>query len=134
MQDRGVVANQGAGNTVERLTAEVNELKKRYNELKHISKVRQKDLTSRNDELRDLERDSGARTSSDNPLARVSLYNNPQLVISAHQSPFQQIRILENKLEKATMKCNEAGAFRKTYDHIIGRLKDEKRHFDVQAS
>ncbi len=46
----------------------------------------------------------------------------------------QQIRILENKLEKATMKCNEAGAFRKTYDHIIGRLKDEKRHFDVQLA
>jgi hypothetical protein len=41
VQDRGVAANQGAGNTVERLTAEVNELKKRYNELKHISKVRQ---------------------------------------------------------------------------------------------
>jgi cell division protein FtsX len=58
---------------VERLTAEVNELKKRYNELKHVSKVRQKDLTTRNDELRDLERDSGARTSSDNPLARVSV-------------------------------------------------------------
>ena len=32
------------------------------------------------------------------------------------------------------MKCNEAGAFRKTYDHIIGRLKDEKRHFDVQLA
>ena len=72
-QDRGVAANQGAGNTVERLTAEVNELKKRYNELKHVSKVRQKDLTTRNDELRDLERDTGARTSSDNPLSKVSV-------------------------------------------------------------
>ena len=30
------------------------------------------------------------------------------------------------------MKCNEAAAFRKTYDHIINRLKDEKNHFDVQ--
>jgi hypothetical protein len=39
----------------------------------------------------------------------------------------QQIRIQENKLEKATMKVNEASAFRKTYDHIISRLKDEKR-------
>jgi hypothetical protein len=29
---------------------------------------------------------------------------------------------------------NEAAAFRKTYDHIISRLKDEKRHFDMQLS
>ena len=46
----------------------------------------------------------------------------------------QQIRILENKLEKATMKCNEAAAFRKTYDHIITRLKDEKHCFDAQLA
>eukprot|EP00286_Rhodomonas_abbreviata_P019831 CAMPEP_0181310962 /NCGR_PEP_ID=MMETSP1101-20121128/12876_1 /TAXON_ID=46948 /ORGANISM="Rhodomonas abbreviata, Strain Caron Lab Isolate" /LENGTH=544 /DNA_ID=CAMNT_0023417647 /DNA_START=54 /DNA_END=1684 /DNA_ORIENTATION=+ len=111
-KERGTMSEKGAGNTVEKLTAEVNELKKKYNELKHIARVRQKDLTARNDELRDLERD-GARASSDNPLAR-------------------QIRILDNKLEKANMKCSEAAAFRKTYDHIISRLKDEKRHFDVQ--
>jgi len=111
-KERGTMSEKGAGNTVEKLTAEVNELKKKYNELKHIARVRQKDLTQRNDELRDLERD-GARASSDNPLAR-------------------QIRILDNKLEKANMKCNEAAAFRKTYEHIISRLKDEKRHFDVQ--
>jgi len=111
-RERGSVSDKGNTNTVEKLTVEVNELKKRYNELKHIAKLRQSDLTKRNDELRDLERD-GTRASSDNPLAR-------------------QIRVLENKLEKATLKCNEAAAFRKTYDHIINRLKDEKRHFDVQ--
>jgi hypothetical protein len=111
-RERGSNSDNNAQNTVEKLTGEVNELKKRYNELKHIAKLRQSDLTKRNDELRDLERD-GQRASADNPLAR-------------------QIRVLENKLEKATMKCNEAAAFRKTYDHIINRLKDEKRHFDVQ--
>ena len=105
-------SEKSAGNTVEKLTGEVNELKKRYNELKSIAKLRQNELTKRNDELRDLERE-GQRASAENPLAR-------------------QIRVLENKLEKATMKCNEAAAFRKTYDHIINRLKDEKRHFDVQ--
>lgn len=111
-RERGTVTTKEGGNTVEKLTFEVNELKKRYNELKHVSKLRQLDLTKRNDELRDLERD-GQRASADNPLAR-------------------QIRVLENKLEKATLKCNEAAAFRKTYDHIINRLKDEKNHFDVQ--
>ena len=111
-REKGSAAEKGTHNTVEKLTGEVNELKKRYNELKHIAKLRQSDLTKRNDELRDLERD-GQRASADNPLAR-------------------QIRVLENKLEKASSKCMEAAAFRKTYDHIINRLKDEKRHFDVQ--
>lgn len=111
-KERGSAAEKGSGSTVDKLTGEVNELKHKYNELKHIAKMRHKELSSKNDQLRDLERDS-ARTSSDNPLAR-------------------QIRILENKLEKAQMKVNEAAAFRKTYDHIISRLKDEKRHFDMQ--
>jgi len=111
-RERGSASDKGTHNTVEKLTGEVNELKKRYNELKHIAKLRQSDLTKRNDELRDLERD-GQRASADNPLAR-------------------QIRVMENKLEKASSKCMEAAAFRKTYDHIINRLKDEKRSFDVQ--
>jgi hypothetical protein len=111
-RERGSASDKGTHNTVEKLTGEVNELKKRYNELKHIAKLRQSDLMKRNDELRDLERD-GQRASADNPLAR-------------------QIRVMENKLEKASSKCMEAAAFRKTYDHIINRLKDEKRSFDVQ--
>ena len=111
-KERGNASEKSSLSTVERLTQEVNELKKRYNELRHISKVKQQELTKRNDELRDLEKDS-ERASQDNPLAK-------------------QIKILESKLEKANMKCNEAAAFRKTYDHIINRLKDEKRHFDIQ--
>jgi len=111
-KERGPVSDKGAGNTVEKLTYEVNELKKKYNEIRHASKLRSQELTRRNNELLDLNRDSQA-ASYDNPLAK-------------------QIRILENKLEKAMMKCNEAAAFRKTYDHIISRLKDEKRHFDLQ--
>ncbi len=69
-QERSATAEKGGGSTVDKLTAEVNELKHKYNELRHIARIRQKELTSKNDELRDLERDS-ARTSSDNPLARV---------------------------------------------------------------
>mmetsp|Transcript_9632 Transcript_9632/g.21915 ORF Transcript_9632/g.21915 Transcript_9632/m.21915 type:complete len:577 (-) Transcript_9632:80-1810(-) len=111
-KERGNASEKSSLSTVEKLTQEVNELKKRYNELRHISKVKQQELTKRNDELRDLEKDS-ERASQDNPLAK-------------------QIKILESKLDKANMKCNEAAAFRKTYDHIINRLKDEKRHFDVQ--
>lgn len=80
VQERGTISDKGAGNTVDKLTAEVNDLKKKYNELKHIARVRQKDLTQRNDELRDLERD-GVRASADNPLTK-------------------QIRILDTKLEK----------------------------------
>ena len=81
---------------------EVNELKKKYNELKHASKLRQNELTKRNNELMDLTRDGGA-ASFDNPLAK-------------------QIRILENKLEKAVMKVNEVRS-KSTHESQRGAIK-----------
>ena len=36
---------------MEKLTAEVNELKHKYNELKHIAKIRHSDLTAKNNQV-----------------------------------------------------------------------------------
>jgi len=40
------------------------------------------------------------------------------------------IRILENRLDKAMIKYNEAMSIRKTYEIILKKLKEERIVFD----
>lgn len=44
------------------------------------------------------------------------------------------IRALENKLDKAMIKYNEAQSIRKTYEQIVKRLKEERVGFDNQLT
>jgi hypothetical protein len=42
--------------------------------------------------------------------------------------------MLENRLDKAMIKYNEAQSIRKTYEHIVKRLQDERLSFDNQLA
>ena len=88
-------------------------LRKRQNQLQDAN--RNKDITMAvlDDELRDLQRSSSRPAHEANPLMR-------------------QIRTLENRLDKAMIKYNEAQSIRKTYDQIVKRLKEERVNFDNQ--
>lgn len=46
----------------------------------------------------------------------------------------RNIRALENKLDKAMIKYNEAQSIRKTYESIVKRLKEERVGFDNQLA
>mmetsp|Transcript_6282 Transcript_6282/g.15054 ORF Transcript_6282/g.15054 Transcript_6282/m.15054 type:complete len:536 (+) Transcript_6282:95-1702(+) len=46
----------------------------------------------------------------------------------------RQIRVLENRLDKAMIKFNEAQSIRKTYEAIVKRLKEERIGFDNQLA
>lgn len=46
----------------------------------------------------------------------------------------RRIRALENKLDKAMIKYNEAQSIRKTYEQIVRRLKEERVGFDNQLA
>lgn len=55
--------------------------------------------------------------------------------ILSDQSPVaQKIRILENDLDKALIKHNEAVAIRRTYEQIVKRLQEERVGFDNQLA
>jgi len=78
-----------------------------------VAKQKQlKKLKSKMDELR-------------NERSALGNDNNPQM---------QQIRQLENKLDKAMIKYNEAMSIRKTYEMIVKRLQDERVGFDNQLA
>jgi hypothetical protein len=42
--------------------------------------------------------------------------------------------MLENKLDKAMIKYNEAMSIRRTYEQILNRLKEERAGYDNQIS
>merc|ERR1712151_831729 len=46
----------------------------------------------------------------------------------------RHIRVLENRLDKAMIKYNEAQSIRKTYEAIVKRLKEERIGFDNQLA
>lgn len=45
----------------------------------------------------------------------------------------QHIRILENRLDKALIKYNEAQSIKRTYEQIVRRLREERITFDNQV-
>jgi hypothetical protein len=44
----------------------------------------------------------------------------------------RQIRVMENRLDKAMIKYNEAMSIRKTYEIIVKRLREERVGYDSQ--
>jgi len=44
------------------------------------------------------------------------------------------IRVMENRLDKAMIKYNEAMSIKKTYDLILKRLKEERIGYDNQLT
>lgn len=45
----------------------------------------------------------------------------------------QHIRMLENRLDKALIKYNEAQSIKRTYEQIVRRLREERITFDNQV-
>ena len=88
-------------------------LRKRQNQLQDANRTKDRSMNTLDDELRDLQRSSSRPAAEANPLMR-------------------QIRTLENRLDKAMIKYNEAQSIRKTYDQIVKRLKEERVNFDNQ--
>lgn len=46
----------------------------------------------------------------------------------------RRIKMLENKLDKAMIKYNEAMSIRRTYEQILNRLKEERSGYDNQIA
>ena len=98
---------------MQKVETQLTLLRQRHNQLRALNHQREKDLHLQDDELQDLKR------CSQKPAAE----SNPQM---------RHIRTLENRLDKAMIKYNEAQSIRKTYDQIVKRLKEERVNFDNQ--
>jgi len=99
--------------TYEKLETQVHMLRKQYDEACNEFKTLMKKAASKRDKLADLDSERAPILTDESPLTR-------------------QIRILENRLDKAMIKYNEAQSIKKTYEHILRRLKEERIGFDNQ--
>jgi len=93
----------------------VSDLRRKHDDVRHQCQFRQKELDTMQDKLKDLEKEMEKLKDDDTPLTR-------------------NIRTLENRLDKAMIKYNEAQSIRKTYEQIVKRLKEERIGFDNQLA
>ena len=97
----------GKDSEISKLEQQVQELRRKHDDVRHQCSFRQKELDSMQDKLKDLEKEMAKLKDDDTPLTR-------------------NIRTLENRLDKAMIKYNEAQSIRKTYEQIVKRLKEER--------
>lgn len=103
----------GSTQEAEKLQRELAQQRKAHDQLRAQARKRKKEKDALAAQLRDLELEGKKPTEDDSPQMR-------------------KIRNLENRLDKAMIKYNEAQSIRKTYEQIVKRLKEEKVGFDNQ--
>ncbi|KAJ3215197.1 hypothetical protein HK099_006482 [Clydaea vesicula] len=102
---------------LEKFDQRVCELHKKYDEIQAEVWQKKKKLMGMYDQLADLKRDSELVESN-----------------SQDSQEAKEIRMLENKLDKALIKYNEAQSIKKTYDQIVKKLQEERLTFDNQLA
>ncbi|KAJ3044204.1 hypothetical protein HDV00_002882 [Rhizophlyctis rosea] len=105
------------GTELDRFDQRICELHKKYDELCAEGRTKQVKLRGLEDQLADLKRESD--------VVKRNLRDSEEA---------KEIRTLENRLDKATIKYNEAQSIRKTYEQIVKRLQDERLTFDNQLA
>jgi len=94
---------------------EVQRKQREYDALKAENLKKQSNLQELSGKFNELKTDAELPTTEASPQMR-------------------QIRVLENRLDKAMIKYNEAQSIRKTYEQIVKRLKEERITFDNQLA
>jgi hypothetical protein len=109
---------KGAEENISKTEKELALWRRKWDEAKAATKKTKSELLGLQDKLGELHgigSDQVTMNSDDNPQMRT-------------------IRMLENKLDKAMIKYNEAQSIRKTYEMIVKRLKDERVGYDNQLA
>ena len=96
-------------------SSENNFYRLKLDEARNKKKKSQESFTQLNKKLEELK--SEAKFINDD--------NNPYV---------KRIKLLENKLDKAMIKYNEAMSIRRTYEQILARLKEERAGYDNQIA
>lgn len=86
------------------------------NKLRHEAQQKQKKIDKMNETLRELELENDAKEKK--PTS------------ASASSDTQRLRTLENNLDKANIKCQEAEHISKTYQQIIQKLEQDRLQFD----
>ncbi|KAJ3088217.1 hypothetical protein HK102_009269 [Quaeritorhiza haematococci] len=109
--------NRPIATELEKFDQKVCEIHKRYDELQAEVRSKEDRIQEMRDQLRDLQKEA--------ETLRSNLQDSPQA---------KEIRTLENRLDKAMIKYNEAQSIRKTYEQIVKRLQEERLTYDTRLA
>ncbi|KAJ1514193.1 hypothetical protein HMI55_004888 [Coelomomyces lativittatus] len=115
--DRGGPSDRLQITELEKLDQRMIELHKKSDIMQATIRCKEQKLKELHDRLRDLEQEAA--------LVKAD---------TEHSTLARDIRHLENQLDKAIIKYNEAQSMRKTYEEIVARLQEERQTFDAQLA
>ena len=121
------------------------ELIKKCNALQHVRHSREQTLASLEMQLAQLQKETEATVASPTgrafmPIQSSAVFtavSNPCLFLSlatGDSEDAKRLRQLENRLDKAIIKCSEAHHIRKTYEIILQKLQEERLGFDNEIA
>ncbi len=87
---------------------------KRHNALQHVRRSREQTLASLEIQLNQMEQESASSKATP----------------TGDSEDAKRLRQLENRLDKAEIKCNEAKHIRKTYEVILQKLQEVRTERD----
>ena len=96
-------------------SSENNFYRLKLDEARNKKKKSQESFTQLNKKLEELKAEAKFINDDNNPYVK-------------------RIKLLENKLDKAMIKYNEAMSIRRTYEQILARLKEERAGYDNQIA
>ncbi|KAJ3191856.1 hypothetical protein HK101_007339 [Irineochytrium annulatum] len=109
--------NRLALTELERLDYRICEIHRKHDELQAEAKRKDASLRKKRDLLEGLKREAEA--------VKSNVQNSSQA---------KEVRMLQNRLDKGMIKFNEAHSIRKTYEHIVERLQEERLSFHGQLA
>jgi hypothetical protein len=126
---------------IEKLEQRQLRLRRSLDETVFERQRKQRDLEQLRDQCTYLEREAAASLKGDDDKAGATMSagaggatGEGLGATSEADATARQIRMLENRLDKAMIKFNEAQSIRKTYEQIVKRLKEERIGFDHQLA
>jgi len=112
-RERTAAAAVRADNDAElsKLDEQITALRRKHDELVHANMEKRQELDKLQDKLQDLAREAKLPSADENPVIR-------------------EINALEERLQRAVVKYEDAFEVRRTYEQIVKRLKEERIGFE----
>jgi len=113
LRERTAAAQVRADNEAElgKLDEQITSLRRRHDELVHANMEKRQELDRLTDKLQDLQKEAKLPSADENPVMR-------------------EIHALEERLQRAVTKYEDAFEVRRTYEQIVKRLKEERIGFE----
>ncbi|XP_013412590.1 coiled-coil domain-containing protein 151 [Lingula anatina] len=114
--ERAAMKNKTGSNAITIMDRKVCDYIKKLNALKHVTATKQKRLEELQTQYNQMVKDASDAVATD----------------AGESEAAANLRNLENRLDKAVLKCNEAEQIRRTYEQIKSKLEEESLSFPNQ--